>query len=558
MATPPLNPYARITDDQGRPTPDFMQWWQAQRSTNDVIVPLGTPAQVSAVLDVLGAVQGGLLFRGPSTWGNLTLGTAGQLLASGGPEGSPTWVTVERSFVGLADTPNTYLGQQGRSVRVNPGETGLEFFTPTVPPTAFTNLTDTPSSYVGQAGMVATVNATEDGLEFVTGGGGGGGGGGSTSLVTVTADTTLTNTTFSGLRTLLVDSEDVVNLTIPPGLTGTEPVTVMRKGAGGLLFEPGAGVTLRSGGGGRAIRTVNAGAVVHPIGVNDYWLNGDMATVSKFGGALLSTVAPAVGWGTVLRNQDYSGPCLRVGDTGSTAETDMMFDSRGFLTGALPYGANTRVVRVYDQWGSTDLFATTSSGLTLVNHTSGGRVYETYCIMGSGAGYLESAVTNGDNPPWAMGELLWLDSVYRTGNPSLAVMWGVASSVGAFMGIGMWQESNNLNWRINGSGVTNWAGTNWVANAAQTQFILGRCIGDMTQADGQGYSLYNGANKTARPYTSPISYSNSALKLGWFGASILGNRFVGGQFELHLFSKIESASDDDIATLDSLMSQIIA
>lgn len=37
---------------------------------------------------------------------------------------------VNLSFVDLNDTPNSYVGQAGQSVKVNAGETGLEFYTP--------------------------------------------------------------------------------------------------------------------------------------------------------------------------------------------------------------------------------------------------------------------------------------------------------------------------------------------------------------------------------------------------------------------------------------------
>ncbi len=77
---------------------------------------------------------------------------------------------IGATFLDLADTPNTYSGQSLQVVRVNAGETALEFATLSVS-TSFLALTDTPNSYTGQAGLVVTVNGAETGLEFTAGGG---------------------------------------------------------------------------------------------------------------------------------------------------------------------------------------------------------------------------------------------------------------------------------------------------------------------------------------------------------------------------------------------------
>ncbi|UTU10023.1 putative tail protein [Caulobacter phage RB23] len=123
-------------------------------------------------------------------------------------------------FTDLADAPQSYVGQAGKSLRVNTGGTALEFFTlPFVPvsigdladvemgtgtpangsvltwkdgvwqaepntgggggggASSFLGLNDTPDSYVGEGGNAIRVKMTEDGLEFYTAGTGGGGGG---------------------------------------------------------------------------------------------------------------------------------------------------------------------------------------------------------------------------------------------------------------------------------------------------------------------------------------------------------------------------------------------
>ncbi|QPF87032.1 hypothetical protein IC762_12330 [Bradyrhizobium genosp. L] len=56
----------------------------------------GVPAatSVSAVLDVVGAVQGDVLYRGASSWSVLAPGTNGQVLTTGGASANPSWTTV--------------------------------------------------------------------------------------------------------------------------------------------------------------------------------------------------------------------------------------------------------------------------------------------------------------------------------------------------------------------------------------------------------------------------------------------------------------------------------
>lgn len=74
------------------------------------------------------------------------------------------------SFVELNDTPNTYVGQENKYVKVNSTADGLEFVVGggTGGATSFTDLDDVPISYVGQANKMVTVNDSETGLDFTT------------------------------------------------------------------------------------------------------------------------------------------------------------------------------------------------------------------------------------------------------------------------------------------------------------------------------------------------------------------------------------------------------
>ncbi|MCP3921250.1 MAG: DUF2793 domain-containing protein [Desulfobacterales bacterium] len=69
------------------------------------------------------------------------------------------------TFVALSDTPANFTSSANKSVRVNGGETALEFVTPFGE--TFLDLTDTPATF-GTVGQVATVNVATDGLEFTT------------------------------------------------------------------------------------------------------------------------------------------------------------------------------------------------------------------------------------------------------------------------------------------------------------------------------------------------------------------------------------------------------
>jgi parallel beta-helix repeat protein len=75
------------------------------------------------------------------------------------------------AFTGLTDVPTSYAGQAGLFLKVNAGETGLEFGA-AGGATTFIQLTDVPASYAGQGGKFVKVNAGATALEFATGGGG--------------------------------------------------------------------------------------------------------------------------------------------------------------------------------------------------------------------------------------------------------------------------------------------------------------------------------------------------------------------------------------------------
>lgn len=84
---------------------------------------------------------------------------------------SSSWVSVgtgaggASNFTELSDTPASFSGQGLNVVRVNAGETALEFATVS---TSFVGLTDTPASLAGQGGQLVAVNAGGTALEFIS------------------------------------------------------------------------------------------------------------------------------------------------------------------------------------------------------------------------------------------------------------------------------------------------------------------------------------------------------------------------------------------------------
>lgn len=66
----PLTWNISIVDADGKPTPEFMRKWGAQRAINDT-VPWNA-ASASVVLDYIASITGSILVRGTTVWGGLT------------------------------------------------------------------------------------------------------------------------------------------------------------------------------------------------------------------------------------------------------------------------------------------------------------------------------------------------------------------------------------------------------------------------------------------------------------------------------------------------------
>lgn len=85
---------------------------------------------LTALLDaVFSSTQGSVLYRDAAAWAALAPGTSGHFLQTQGGGANPQWASASSgsTFLGLSDTPASFSGQANLYVRVNAGETALEF-----------------------------------------------------------------------------------------------------------------------------------------------------------------------------------------------------------------------------------------------------------------------------------------------------------------------------------------------------------------------------------------------------------------------------------------------
>lgn len=135
-----------------------------------------------------------------------------------------------------------------------------------------------PLPTTGDEGKIWAVKSDELGFELIDPpAGGGGGGGAATTFKAVTADYTLINTDLAGGVILRVDSATAVNITIPTGLSNSEPVTITSIGIGQVTVVPDVGVTLLSADGNTKLRARYSGMTLVRDGSNNFMLIGDLA-----------------------------------------------------------------------------------------------------------------------------------------------------------------------------------------------------------------------------------------------------------------------------------------
>lgn len=125
--------------------------------------------------------------------------------------------------------------------------------------------------FTNNSGKVLAVNSTEDDVEWVAPSGSSG-----VSHVSQTASFSIDNTMLVGGVVIMATSASAIVVTVPSGLTGTEPVTVIRDGAGAVSFTA-SGTTILSADGMLDLRVQYSSAMLMPTGAADtYYLVGDL------------------------------------------------------------------------------------------------------------------------------------------------------------------------------------------------------------------------------------------------------------------------------------------
>lgn len=90
---------------------------------------------------------------------------------------------------------------------------------------------------------------------------------------------TVVTSDFHGDRIIVMDTDGGDRtITLPSGLTVTEPLTVVRGGTEGLTIVAGMGVTLRSADNIYSLRAAWSAAQILPLGADQFVLIGDLGT----------------------------------------------------------------------------------------------------------------------------------------------------------------------------------------------------------------------------------------------------------------------------------------
>jgi hypothetical protein len=334
------------------------------------------------------------------------------------------------------------------------------------------------------------------------------------------------------------------------------------------------GATAGGGGGGGAIAVNDEGVAVVAAATSINFV-GENVTVTDVAGVATVTIAtptpPSLyaafdaadltnvqavfGGGMILRNSAYTGPALRVANNLNTDEIDVAFDVFGRVSGARPYGDDTRLITVYDQWGTDHMTALKTVGITLLEEDADSGFYTWQINFGTASDGLYTASTAADNPAWEQEHPLWAFGHKRVSNGSLLCMQGTGSGAN-FMATGVWQEGADLHWRVDSSTQTDWNITDWVADAPASQNYA-RAIGDMTQRTSIANAYFNGAAAGVRSYAGTVDNYRSTTRYGWGNAEFgVGNPFDGLSSELHVFGSSAEATAGEIAFIDTAMAEV--
>lgn len=267
---------------------------------------------------------------------------------------------------------------------------------------------------------------------------------------------------------------------------------------------------------------------------------------------LVTDLTPVAMWGTVQRNSAYTGPALRVINNSTLAETDVNFDSEGFVTAVRPYGDDTRVITLYDQFGTENLTATAADNVQVIGAEPG--TNNTWRLKFTGDGGFVSPSTADQAPAWALGDPFWVIGVTRTKVESIQGIWGVEST-GGTMDIGLYQEQPDLNVRVDGGSSTDFGSSqDMTTSPIDNTHVYQRVIGDMSnQTQFLGY-VESTSLSASRTYTSPVDYEAFPLEMGTTIET--GINFEGEIVELAIFNPAVTMGTTERQTVLDAMGQV--
>lgn len=206
------------------------------------------------------------------------------------------------NFTQLLDTPNSYIGQAGKSLRVNLAETALEYYTPSEVGSniSFLDLTDTPSNYTGSGLQLLRVNSLTNAVEF------------DPNTYVVDTRSILTNNGITGGGNLTADRT--------LGLTG-QALALHNLVTNGYIVRTGAG-------------TVTARSITSGTGISI--TNGD-----------------GISGNTVITLNAELGDLNNVNLTGLAANQTIYYNGTSFVTGSYTTGTVTSVATTTGLTGGT-------------------------------------------------------------------------------------------------------------------------------------------------------------------------------------------------------------
>jgi hypothetical protein len=317
--------------------------------------------------------------------------------------------------------------------------------------------------------------------------------------------------------------------------------------------DPGDTITVRSIGAGSLDATYTRLTIE--------WIRSAQGQDTTGFNGFAANLTPVGSWGTLRRNSAYSGPAIAVDNNISPGSPiDVFFQDDGKVRGPIPYGANGRVVTIYDQFGSADLLGATSDDVRIVRED--GAEYDTWqlrFISASSDQLATTETTSGDLITPASFELptLLFAASIRQADEFQAFDSGIFGVEGgaaqyAYALISDWTNARRgLKWELDDNGVSVFNN----GNPATSPIAGGHLcvIGDLTQGVNFAYGYLNGELGNSYAYNRPISYPVGApLQLG----DTAGNNAWRGRFiELNIFDHTTPATAQNIADLNEALKE---